>query len=100
MFLLKYLEFCFSVKAFTDLSRMDLSISTSVSLLTRTLQHRESCTDITMSQDSLLTTYFFHFHGRFWAVMFSLQRILTVQVLILPLALLFFVDSCFEVHVT
>lgn len=53
MFLLKYSEFCFSVKAFTDLSGTDISISTNVSLLTSILQHRESCTDVSTSPGKL-----------------------------------------------
>lgn len=48
MGVLKY-QFCFSVKAFIGLSTVDVSVSTSVLLLTRILQHKESCPDVSTS---------------------------------------------------
>lgn len=96
MFLLKYWEFCLSVKAFTDWSSMVLSISTSVSLLTRILQHRESCTDVSTSLGKLAKREFLLLSQKTsdCHVFYSKDTcVLIVRVLILSLALLFFANS-------
>lgn len=103
MFLLEYSKFCFSVKAFTDLSSMNLSISTSVSLFTRIWQYRESCKDISTSLGKLAKHDFFLLSQQTLdchAFYSTDTCVLTVQVLILPLALLLFANSWFEAHLT
>lgn len=103
MFSLKYSEFCFSVKALTDSSSMDLSISTSVSLLTRNLQSKESCADISISLGKLAKHEFLPLSQKSFDrhVFYSTDTcVLTMQVLILLLALVVFTNSWFDVHLT